>query len=342
MDSRPERSPFAAFVIRYGTALLLVAAALGMTMLIWIFVKSLASPLFLVAILIVAWKDGLRPGILATLLSGICIDYFFIIPEYQLSGALDDVMRLSVFVAEGGFLCWLVTSRTNASKEISESREQLRALSLRQQLLREDERKRIALEIHDELGQNLTGLKMEMHLLNKKVRREGEIIDTDKISHEMDDLMSLVDHTILNVRRIATELRPPILDDLGVVAAIEWQTHEFQRRTGITCVLSMNVESIDVGAESATAVFRIFQESLTNITRHAEANTINVILNKLGNKLILRIEDDGIGIQFDNIDSNNSLGLLGMHERARLIGGELQIFNGDENGTVVLLTASMA
>ena len=341
MDSRPERSPFAAFVIRYGTALLLVAAALGMTMLIWLFVKSLASPLFLVAIVIVAWKHGLRPGILATLLSGISIDYFFIAPEYQLSGALDDMMRLIVFVAEGGFLCWLVTSRTNASKEIRESREQLRALSLRQQNLREEERKRIALEIHDELGQNLTGLKMDMHLLNQQIKTSGLECDSDETSSKMTDLMALVDQTILNVRRIATELRPPILDDLGLVAAIEWQTQEFQRRSGITCVLSTNVESVELDTEFSTAVFRIFQEALTNITRHAEAHTINVELKTQDNTLTLRVEDDGKGIEAKTLDNISSLGLLGMHERARLIGGQLQIFNGDENGTIVLLTASI-
>lgn len=141
------------------------------------------------------------------------------------------------------------------------------------------------------------------------------------------------------VRRIATELRPPILDDLGLAAAIEWQAQEFGRRTGISCVVSTNVESVEFDSEFSTAVFRIFQETLTNIIRHAGANTITVSLKKSDQKLILRVEDDGKGIQPGNTNGNGSLGILGMRERARLIAGELEFFNGDENGTIVLLTA---
>ncbi len=334
-------STIGSFLIRYGTATLLVGAALGLTLLIWVVIKSFASPLFLFAIVVVAWKHGLRPGVFATILSAVVVDYFFITPEYQLSGSLDDILRMVVFAAEGGAFCWLIVSRTKATDEINESRNQLQALSLHQQVLREEERKRIALEIHDELGQALTGMKMEIHSLSRQMASADVGADPAEAERQIGDLMGSIDATIGTVRRIATELRPPILDDLGLVAAIEWQASEFQRRTGVTCVLSANIENIELDAEAATAIFRIFQETLTNITRHAEANTITVNLKKLGERLILRVEDDGKGIGESDLGSGGSLGILGMRERARLVGGELEITGGAENGTVVLLTTSL-
>lgn len=328
------------FTIRYGTAILLVGAALVLTLLIWSLVKPLASPLFLVAIMVTAWHAGQRAGIFATLLSGLIVDYFFISPQYHLSGNADDIMRLTVFALEGIVLCRLIVWRTDAAEKIEHSREQLQALSLRQQTLLETERKRIALEIHDELGQTLTGLKMEIHSVNRQIKESG-YSDANALGDRMKDLLELTDEAVQTVRRIATELRPPILDDLGLGAAIEWQTQEFARRTGISCVVSTNVEAVELNPELTTMVFRIFQETLTNIIRHAEAKTITVNLKKLDHKLVLRVEDDGKGIQTEQTNGNGSLGVLGMRERARLVGGELEIFNGEENGTVILLTAPL-
>ncbi len=342
MELKETRSTLVSFGIRYGTAVLAVGVALSLTLLIGIFIKSIASPLFLLAIMVVAWKHGIRPGIVATVISGICIDYFFVTPVYQLGGSLDNIVRLVIFTAQGWAFCWLITSRNKALRQINESRDRLQALSLRQQTLREEERKRISLEIHDELGQALTGMKLETHSLSKKILAPGANGDNDETSQRISDLLASIDSTIGTVRRIATELRPPILDDLGLVAAIEWQAQEFQRRTGITCLLSANVEKVDLDAEFTTAVFRIFQETLTNITRHASANTVTVNLRKLRDKLILKVEDDGSGIKIENIDSSRSLGILGMRERARLIGGELEVFNGEKSGATVLLTASLA
>lgn len=338
MNLKFSRASLVSFGLRYGTAVLFVGAALVLTLLIWEFIKPLASPLFLAAILITAWRRGLPAGVFATVLSGFIIDYFFISPQYQLSGNLDDIVRLIIFTLEGGVLCRLITWRTDAAEEIKNSREQLRELSLREQTSREEERRRIALEIHDQLGQALTGLKMEIHLLNRQIKDSCHPA-ADSINVLIKDLLRQTDDTILTVRRIATELRPPILDDLGLVAAVEWQAQEFARRTEISCVFSSNIENIELDSEFSTAVFRIFQETLTNIIRHAEANTIEVNLKKLNQKLILRVEDDGKGIQLDDTNANHSLGILGMRERARLIGGDLEIFNGAENGTVILLTA---
>lgn len=341
MNLESYQSRVVSFAIRYGTAVLLIALALSVTLFLWAFIKLFASPLFLMAVVVIAWRHGIGPGIFGTILSGILIDYFFITPEYQLSGSWDDISRLIVFALEGYAFCWLITWRTKATEEIKASSEQLQALSLRQQTLIESERKRIALEIHDELGQSLTALKMEIHLLNQQIKKADNQVQAADVSTKLENLLQVVDTDILTVRRIATELRPPILDDLGLVAAIEWQSLEFQRRTGISCVLSTSIENIEPDTEFATAVFRIFQETLTNITRHAAANTITVNLKMVDNKLILRVEDDGLGIQENGLSGNRSLGILGMRERARKIEGELDIFNGAENGTVVLLTASL-
>ena len=341
MELNRQYSPAVSFGIRYGFAVLAVSVALGLTVLIWSSVVSLAAPLFFVAVTIVAWKHGIGPGVFATLLSGTCIDYFFLPPVYQLGGNFADISRVVVFTIEGWALCWLIASRTKAVEQINESHNRLAALSLRQQALREEERKRISLEIHDELGQALTGIKMEAHFLSKQLG-DGRAIGNTDSSERIRDLMDSIDTTIGTVRRIATELRPPILDDLGLVAAIEWQAGEFQRRTGITCLLSVNVETVELHPEFAIAVFRIFQETLTNITRHASANTVTVNLKRLRDKLILRVEDDGTGIVVENIDGNRSMGIFGMRERARLIGGELEVFSGEKSGAIVLLTAPLA
>lgn len=341
MNDNSRQAKLISFFLIYGLAVVFVALALGLNLFMWTFVKTMVSPLFLLAVVFMAWKYGMSSGLFTAAISGITIDYYFIEPQYQLSGSWDDIVRLVVFMIEAYVLCWLITWRTNATEQIEESRKQLMALTLRQNSLREEERKRIALEIHDELGQALTGLKMEMHLINKQIK---EIDSPDKsleASKKIEDLGNLVDSTILTVRRISTELRPPILDDLGLIAAIEWQTREFQRRTGITCVFSTNIEEVKMESDFSTAVFRIFQETLTNIIRHAEAHTITVMLKKLDKKLILQVEDDGKGIKEEEIKHNNSLGILGMRERARIIGGELKVFNGKENGTVILLSAPL-
>ena len=227
--------------------------------------------------------------------------------------------------------------KTFFMEEIQNSQEQLLALSTYQQTLREEERKRLALEIHDELGQTLTGLKMELHILNRQIR-DGCHPGSDSINDKVKDLMHSIDGAIGTVRRIATELRPPILDDFGLIAALEWQLREFQRRARVSCKISSNIENVKLGDDFAITVFRIFQESLTNIMRHADAKSVKVNLTEKDNKLVLRIEDNGKGIAEENITGVKSLGLLGMRERARQIGGDFQVFKGPETGTTVLLT----
>lgn len=339
MNKRQPDYNFNSFINRYGTSALLTLAATLVTLLIWSIIESLAAPLFLAAIGISAWKKGFKPGIFATLISGFAIDYFFIVPQYEFRASLQEIIRILIFDIEGFVLCWLISTRTQAVKEIQDSREQLLALSAYQQTLREEERKHIALEIHDELGQSLTGLKMGVHLLNRQIKDSCHP-GADSLDSKIKDLMDLIDNTIGTVRRIATELRPPILDDLGLVAALEWQLGEFQRRAFISCKITSSIENIELRDDVAITIFRIFQESLTNIMRHADANSITVNLEEKNGELVLRVEDNGKGIE-DETSGGKSLGLLGMRERARQIGGQLKVFKTGERGTTILLTAPL-
>jgi signal transduction histidine kinase len=214
------------------------------------------------------------------------------------------------------------------------SSRQLRALSARLQSIREEERTRIAREIHDELGQTLTGLRLDIAYLEGKLKLYGEI-DKDLLKSQLESMISLVDSSIQNVRRIATELRPQVLDDLGLIPALEWQTAEFQSRTKINCTLKTNVEDIQIDPDRSTALFRILQESLTNVARHSNASEVNVELQATGNNLILTVADNGKGIAEMNIPSLKSLGLLGMRERAHMLGGMLNIKGLPGQGTIV-------
>jgi signal transduction histidine kinase len=326
------------YFLRYGGALGSVLVVLGITLVINLFLTPIVSPLFLAAIFFSAWWGGMLAGFAATLLSGVLIDYFFVPPLYNVSFSGDEIIRFIIFSTEGFLFSWLITSRMLSTEEIRESREHLRSLSLRQQILREEERKRIALEIHDELGQALTATKMEVHLLGKNVRQIMDRANWTEISENFESIQKTIDSTILSVRRIATELRPALIDDLGLIAALEWQSDEFQRRTGISCKFETNVENIDLNSDCAIAVFRIFQESLTNIMRHAEATSVKVILERTKQTIDLKIFDNGKGIQKDELNGRKSLGILGMHERARSINGEMSIVHALPRGTSVQLS----
>ena len=226
-----------------------------------------------------------------------------------------------------------ITERKQAEEEVERSREQLRALTARLQEAREGERTRIAREIHDELGQALTGLKMDLSWCSNKMAT-----DQSPLLDKANSMIGLVDTTIRTVRRIATELRPGILDDLGLVPAIEWQAQEFEKRSGIKCVLTTGNEDIALDGARTTAVFRIFQESLTNVARHSGATHVNVHLEKNDGHLTLEISDNGKGISQRERLGKKSLGLLGMKERALIIGGELTMTGIEGKGTTVRVT----
>ena len=225
------------------------------------------------------------------------------------------------------------TERRRAEERLRESHEQLRALSVYLQYVREEERTRIAREVHDELGQSLTALKLDLAWVSGRLPRSQRPL-LDKLATMSDH----VDATIQSIRRIATELRPGILDDLGLVAALEWQANEFQSRTGITCHVSSTLQDTLLDADLNTAFFRIFQETLTNIMRHANATRVDVNSTKEGGVLILTVRDNGRGILPGEIKDRRSIGLLGMEERAALLGGEFVITGEPGRGTIVTVT----
>jgi two-component system, NarL family, sensor histidine kinase UhpB len=228
-----------------------------------------------------------------------------------------------------------ITEQTIAAEKIQRSHENLRALSDRLQSVREEERTQIAREIHDELGQILTAIRMDLSWLANKLHELAPQFNGIFQTHTS-SMTTLVDSAIHTVRKISTELRPQILDDLGLVAAIEWQAHEFQTRTGINCTFISNVEDIRLDRKQATALFRILQESLTNIARHAKATKTRITLSAHIDAILLEIIDDGIGIEEEEITNIKSLGLLGMHERTVLLGGIFSIQNTPEGrGTMV-------
>ena len=222
-----------------------------------------------------------------------------------------------------------VTERKRAEEDLRRSFEQLRALAAHLQSVREEERTRVAREIHDELGQALTAIKLDLTALLRDLSTNQE----PAVRH-CQSILKLLDEAIQSVRRIATDLRPGVLDDLGLVAAVEWAAEEFQARTGIQCHVSLPDVDIAMDPERATALFRIFQETLTNVARHANATQVNVRLVQNGD-LSLEVRDDGKGISEKQLSAGQSLGILGMRERAMLLGGELTISGGPGKGTIV-------
>jgi len=214
--------------------------------------------------------------------------------------------------------------------ELEAAYRHLQALSAHLQSVREQEQARIAREIHDELGQALTGLKFELSRLGHGVAGlPPDVADT------LGELRARVDETIHNVRRISSELRPAILDDLGLVAALEWHLEEFEKRTGIRCAFKAPPQRFEVDPDLAIALFRICQEALTNVARHAEATAVRLVLAKARDHVVLEVRDNGTGILPAALTDVKSLGLLGMRERARAFGGEVVIHGARGQGTVV-------
>ncbi len=218
--------------------------------------------------------------------------------------------------------------------EINQSYQDIRQLASHLQDVREEERAGIAREIHDELGQQLTGLKMDVSWMSKRktVQEDGELRQKAAAT------IGLLDQTIMTVRRIATDLRPSILDDLGLVAAIEWQCQEFGRRSGIRTEFTSAVTDFPFSSAIAIGLFRICQESLTNVARHAAAGRISIELQRENNAYMLTIEDDGKGFEVGTTASQKTLGLLGMKERALMMGGEFRIESEPGKGTKLFVT----
>jgi signal transduction histidine kinase len=223
-----------------------------------------------------------------------------------------------------------VTQRRLEEKEILRSRQELRDLTTRMQMVREEERTCLAREVHDELGQALTGLKIDLAWLRSRL--------TDRtLVERVQSVIVRIDGAMDTVRRIATDLRPSVLDDLGLVAAVEWQAQEFERSTGVPVQLEVNAEHVELEDRCATTAFRILQETLTNVARHAQASRLHITLRVSAEILTLEVRDNGRGISDAEIASPRSLGLLGSRERAMACGGELVIRGLKAQGTTVSL-----
>ncbi|MBW1896458.1 MAG: PAS domain S-box protein, partial [Deltaproteobacteria bacterium] len=230
-----------------------------------------------------------------------------------------------------------VTERVNAEDELKKSREQLRDLSTYLQSAREQERTSIAREVHDDLGQTLTALKMDLSWLNKKLPK-GQ----DALVEKTNAMTDLIDSSIQSVQRISSELRPGLLDDLGLTAAIEWQAEEFEKRSGIICEVNFDPEEIVLDRNLATTIFRIFQETLTNVARHANASEVRVDLIHKQDRLRLIVTDNGEGISDEKLSDPKAFGLIGMRERAFFWAGEVHITGIPNEGTTVEVSIPMA
>jgi signal transduction histidine kinase len=215
------------------------------------------------------------------------------------------------------------------------SREQLRALARRQQAIQEQERAQLARELHDEFGAALTALKLDLHWIMTRVPTGAK-----SLQERAKAMSDLIDRTVESVSRKGALLRPRVLDDFGLVAAIEWQTQDFQRRTGIQCGLNLP-EHVELDPSLSIAVFRMFQEALTNVSRHANATAVAINLQQNGNRVFLEVKDNGIGISPDKISSAASFGLLGMCERAYAFGGEVRFEGREGQGTTVTVEIPM-
>jgi PAS domain S-box-containing protein len=217
--------------------------------------------------------------------------------------------------------------------ELKESARQLQALAASLESAREEERTRIARELHDQLGQALTAMKYDLAWLTDRLTQKDITL-----AEKAKTVTAQMDTMIKTVRRISTELRPGMLDDLGLAASIEWQAHDFEKRTGIICTVSVPADEIALTREQSIALYRVFQESLTNAARHAGAQLIEVTLEATPQVLTLRVQDDGRGILASEKGGLHSLGLLGMRERALRLGGAFNIHGTPGEGTTVTVS----
>ena len=223
-----------------------------------------------------------------------------------------------------------ITQRKKAEVEIKQVNKELRELSGHLQSVREEERLQIAQNIHDELGQQLTGLKIDIEWMNTKISEKDVLL-----KQKAKELIPLIRGTIQTVRRISSNLRPSMLDDLGLVAALEWQSQETEKRFDIKVNFISDIPDTNLSIEITTALFRIYQEALTNAIRHANAHEIKSYLQIQENSIILEVKDNGKGIDAEKKRKNKSFGLLGIKERTFALGGTFELKSQIGKGTLI-------
>ncbi len=257
----------------------------------------------------------------------------------RLFGAGDMSVRAPVSAAPGEFqdLALAFNGMADAliqrHQEALDARDQLRALSHRLQAAREEEGARISRELHDQLGQELTALKLDLSRIRRQLGQACPPTAEGPVGEALGQMAAHLDECVESVRRIASELRPNVLDRLGLGPALEWLAREFERRTEVPCLWEGADPTSDLEPGTATALFRVTQEALTNAARHARAHLVQIGLGTEGGDLVLTIQDDGVG--FPVQDGKESLGLLGMRERIRLVGGDLAVESGPRGTRVV-------
>lgn len=231
-----------------------------------------------------------------------------------------------------------ITEQKERERKLREYSDRLRKLSARIERAREEERIKIAREVHDELGQMLTVLKMDISMLAGEMEENIDRNAKDYFQSETSDILERINVIIQSVQRITTELRPEVLDDLGLKDAIEWQAQEFGRRTGVDISMKAHVpHSERLNDEQATTLFRIFQETLTNVARHSGASKVDIRLGEEDDHIYMKVRDNGVGITREEKEASSSLGLIGMRERTQLMGGDVRIEGEKGEGTLVTL-----
>ncbi|MDA8123699.1 MAG: sensor histidine kinase [Deltaproteobacteria bacterium] len=279
---------------------------------------------YILPVLISAVLWGRAFSLFAAVLSVLIFDFFFVPPAF---GFRPDDPRDFVILAI--FLIVAVVTGTIATR-LRNERERLRALASRLESIREEERSRIAREIHDELGQALTGLKIDLLRLSRRLTK-----DQEGLVGEIHAMGKLIDNEIQIIRKISSELRPGILDDLGLVSTIEWHLEDFKKRTEIQAEFVTTLEDRNLNRDLSTALFRILQETLTNVIRHAQATYVKVSIKEDAGDIVLTVEDNGKGIPDRAAFDPKALGLLGIRERALIYGGELQVTGSKGRGTKI-------
>ena len=237
----------------------------------------------------------------------------------------DQLVRISGSIED-------ITDRKIAEIELNKSHKRLRELAMYMQEAIENERMKIALDLHDDLGQQLTALNMEMSWLKARI-----IKDSPYLSDKMDEMTDILKLVMKNVQVIATELRPSVLDNLGLISAIEWHLKEYEKKFRIKCQLNVSPKGMVIKQSLSVAIFRIMQEALTNVARHANASLVKVNIAKAENLLKIIIADNGMGITKDNIENSRSFGLMGIKERANVFKGKVKIIGEPNKGTKLIV-----
>jgi signal transduction histidine kinase len=225
------------------------------------------------------------------------------------------------------------TAKELAEARIIQMNEELRDLSTHLQIIREEERASISRELHDELGQQLIRLKMDIAWLGGRIESRN-----DETTQKIDSALALVNDTVETIRRINTDLRPQIIDDLGLFAAIEWQANEFTKHTGIQCHLKINLKEPEFSKLLSIQIFRIYQEALNNVAKHANVTEVDTQLNYANGKMVMSIQDKGNGFDTSHKRPEKSFGLLGMKERAVLVDGLVEVLSEPKQGTIIKLS----